>query len=189
MFEVKGYEGATVTQIAREAGVTTGAIYAHYGGKAELLVDALRSHSERVTAALFPSGRPVDAATLLVTLGTRLQTRDEEETALLTEALLASRRDAELAQVLATALGEREGFMAALLDRGRAEGELTEDVSPAVAARFALMLGIGSMLVRALDMPLTDQAEWEAFIRRLVATFTQDTPDTQDTQDSQETQP
>jgi AcrR family transcriptional regulator len=189
VFELKGYEGATVTQIAREAGVTTGAIYAHYASKAELLVDALRAHSNRVTAALFPSGRRVDATTLLVTLGSRLQTRDGEETALLAEALLASRRDAELAQVLATALGEREGLMATLLHEAQARGELTGDVSPEVAARFALMLGLGSMLVRALDMPLTDQAEWAAFIRRLVGTFTHDTQDTQATQDTQETNP
>lgn len=185
VFELKGYEGATVAAIAREAGVTSGAIYAHYAGKAELLVDALRAHSDRVTAALFPSGRRVTATTLLVTLGTRLQTRDEEETALLAEALLASRRDAELAQVLATALAEREGLMAAILDRARAEGELTDDVSPAVAARFALMLGLGSMLVRALDMPVTDQAEWSAFIGRLVGTFAHDSHDTQDDQDQE----
>src|SRR5918998_5748341 len=97
VFELKGYEGATVAQIAREAGVTTGAIYAHYGSKGELLVDALRTNRERATAALFPPGRRVDATTLLVTLGTRLASRpgdrDQEATALLSEALLASRRD------------------------------------------------------------------------------------------------
>jgi hypothetical protein len=76
--------------------------------------------------------------------------------------------------------------MAAVLHRGRAQGELTDDVSPEVAARFALMLGLGSMLVRALDMPVTDQAEWTAFIRRLVGTFTQDS---QDRHDDQETPP
>ncbi|HKE75173.1 MAG TPA: helix-turn-helix domain-containing protein, partial [Acidimicrobiales bacterium] len=45
VFELKGYEGATVAQIAREAGVSSGAIYAHYASKADLLADALRAHS------------------------------------------------------------------------------------------------------------------------------------------------
>ena len=38
----RGYEGATVGEIARRAGVTTGAIYNHFGGRSELLVEAGR---------------------------------------------------------------------------------------------------------------------------------------------------
>jgi AcrR family transcriptional regulator len=175
VFELQGYEGATVAQIAREAGVSSGAIYAHYSTKAELLVDALRAHRERATAALFPPGRPSNVADLLVALGVRLGSRDPEATALLAEALLASRRDAELAQVLTTALGEREQLMAALITRGQTAGELTGDVSPEAAARFALMLGFGSMLVRTLDLPETDPAHWTAFIRRVIGAFTEET--------------
>src|SRR6266511_3038110 len=75
VFELKGYEGATVAQIAREAGVTTGAIYAHYASKAELMVDALRAHKERATAALFPPGERIGVASVLVTLGNLLRSR------------------------------------------------------------------------------------------------------------------
>jgi AcrR family transcriptional regulator len=175
VFELKGYEGATVAQIAKEAGVSSGAIYAHYSTKAELLVDALRAHKERATAVLFPPGRRTNVAALLVALGARLGTRDQEATALLAEALLASRRDAELARVLATALGEREQLMGAVISRGQTAGELTDDVSPEAAARFALMLGLGSMLVRTLDLPETDPADWTAFIHRLIAAFTEET--------------
>lgn len=175
VFEIKGYEGATVAQIAKEAGVSSGAIYAHYSSKAELLVDALRAHKERVTAGLFPPDRRFDVTTVLITLATRLGTRDREATALLAEALLASRRDAELEQVLAATLGEREQGLAALIARGQAEGDLTDDFTPDVAARFALMLGLGGMLVRALDLPETDPDEWTNFVRRLVGGFTQET--------------
>jgi AcrR family transcriptional regulator len=175
VFELKGYEGATVAQIAREAGVTSGAIYAHYGSKAEPMVDALRAHSERATASVLPPGGRANVRDVLVALGTRLGTREHEATALLVEALLASRRDAELAQVLAGALGEREGLMAALVADGQEVGELVTDVSPEVASRFALMLSLGSMLVRSLDMPVADAADWRAFMRRLVGAFSQET--------------
>jgi AcrR family transcriptional regulator len=175
VFELGGYGGATVAQIAREAGVSSGAIYAHYSTKAELLVDALRAHKERATAALFPPGWRTNVAGVLAALGARLGTRDHEATALLAEALFASRRDAELAQVLATALGERERLMAALISRGQAAGELTGDVSPEAAARFALMLGLGSMLVQTLDLPETNPGEWTAFIHRVIAAFTEET--------------
>jgi AcrR family transcriptional regulator len=172
LFERKGYEGATVAEIAREAGVTSGAIYAHYPSKAELLVDALRVHSERATASVLPPGTTADVPTLLSALGRRLDTREPEATALLVEALLAARRDAELAQVLAAALGRRERNMAALIAEGQQAGRLVGDMSPDAAARFALMLNLGSMLVRSLDMPVTDPADWSTFIDRLVDGFT-----------------
>ena len=175
VFELKGYEGATVAQIAREAGVSSGAIYAHYAGKAELLVDALRAHRQRAVAAVLASDGRTDAATLLVALGSRLGTREVAPTALLVEALLASRRDAELAQVLAAALGEREEVLAGLIAGGQAEGSIAGDLPAATAARFALMLSLGSMLVRSLDLPATDPDDWAAFMRRLIDAFTEET--------------
>jgi AcrR family transcriptional regulator len=175
VFELKGYEGATVALIAREAGVSSGAIYAHYANKAELLVDALRAHSERVTASVLPPGTTPDVPSVLAALANRLGTREHEAAGLLVEALLSTRRDAELAQVLTAALGERERGMAALIAGGQDAGELVGDVSPAAAARFALMLSLGSVLVRSLDMPVTDPAEWTAFMRRLIGAFSEET--------------
>jgi hypothetical protein len=65
--------------------------------------------------------------------------------------------------------------MAALIAAGQGAGELVGDVAPDAAARFALMLSIGSVLVRSLDMPEIDPAEWTAFVRRLIGAFSQET--------------
>jgi AcrR family transcriptional regulator len=175
VFQLKGYEGATVALIAQEAGVTSGAIYAHYPNKAALLVDALRANRERVTATLFPPGTRADAADLLVTLGRRLGRRDDPTTELLAEAVLAARRDQELADVLVDALGEREAAMAALLRRGQDDGSLAGGFSPAAGARFALMLSLGSMLVHALGLPAADRDEWADVVARFVGGFTSGT--------------
>src|SRR3954470_6712907 len=172
VFELKGYDGATVSLIAQEAGVTTGAIYAHYGSKAELLAAALTAHSRRATASLFPPGRRSDAPTVLATLGTRLASRDAHESALLVEALLAARRDPELTEILAAALADRESVMATLLSRAQDRGELDADLSAGAAARFTLMLGLGSALAGSLGLPSVDRAEWSAFIQRVVDAFT-----------------
>ncbi|MBV8234815.1 MAG: TetR/AcrR family transcriptional regulator [Acidimicrobiia bacterium] len=176
VFELKGYDGATVSLIAQEAGVTTGAIYAHYASKAELLAAALRAHGERATASLFPPGRRADAPTVLATLGARLAARDPHESALLVEALLAARRDPELADVLAVALADREALMAALVGRAQQRGELRADVSAAAAARFSLMLGLGSALSSSLGLghglPGVETSEWSTLIQRVVDAFT-----------------
>ena len=61
VFAEKGYEKAGVAEIARRAGVTTGAIYNRFGGKAELLLEAVDHH---VPASHFGSqvhpGDPLD---------------------------------------------------------------------------------------------------------------------------------
>jgi|SRR5947209_8295224 len=172
VFELKGYDGATVSLIAQEAGLTTGAIYAHYGTKAELLAAAVKAHGERATASLFPPGTRADAPTVLATLGRRLAARDPHDTALVVEALLAARRDPELADVLAAAVASRESVMAALVSRAQGRGELGADVSAAAAARFTLMLALGSALASSLGLPPVDEAEWSSFIQRVVDAFT-----------------
>jgi AcrR family transcriptional regulator len=172
VFELKGYDGATVSLIAQEAGVTTGAIYAHYGSKAELLAAALTAHGERATASLFPPGRRSDARTVLATLGKRLAARDAHESALLVEALLAARRDPELAEILGDAIAGRESVMTALVSRAQDSGELSTDVSSAAAARFTLMLGLGSAITAGLGLPAVERTEWSALIQRVVDAFT-----------------
>lgn len=174
VFELKGYEGATVSLIASEAGVTTGAIYAHYKSKADLLVDALRAHSERALGALLlaPDG-PTGAPDLLLALGARLPNREAGELALLIEALLASRRDPELAEVLANALIERENATASLIGAAQERGELLSTVDARVAARFTLMVGLGSIMTSALDLPEAESDQWTEFMRQLIGAFTE----------------
>lgn len=174
VFERNGFEKATVAEIAREAGVSSGAIYAHYPTKGALLADSLRCHGARATAGLFPPGTEIDAAAVLVALTERLTTQRRQDTALLAEALLASRRDAALADVLVDALVEQQRLVAAVVADGQAKGVLAEEVSADVAARFALMLGLGAVFVSGLDMPAVDQADWEVFARRFIGAFTRE---------------
>src|SRR3954447_21782129 len=58
-FSSKGYEAATVAGIAERAGVTTGALYAHFAGKLDLLL---------ATVGLTPVEDVVDSIAELVTL-------------------------------------------------------------------------------------------------------------------------
>lgn len=174
LFEREGFERSTTAEIAREAGVSSGAIYAHYTTKAELLADALRCHGERATAGLFPPGTRIDAATVLVVLAEQLAGPPRGGSALLAEALLAARRDTEVARVLADALADRSTAMATVVADGQAQGVLTDEVSADVVARFGLMLGLGSMLIRELELPAVDPGEWSTFVRRIVGALTTD---------------
>ena len=105
---------------------------------------------------------------MLVALGARLDARPHDQTALLAEALLAARRDDEVAQVLAGALADREQLVARVLVKGQDAGTLPTDLSTDAAARFVLMVGVGSLLMRDLDLPPVDHDDWTRLIHRLV---------------------
>ncbi len=52
----RGYEGARVSEIAAVAGLSTGAIYAHYDGKADLLCAAINRRGPDAVAGLLDAG-------------------------------------------------------------------------------------------------------------------------------------
>ena len=177
VFATRGYEGARVTDIARQAGLSSGAIYAHYASKAELLVDAIRAHGPNELSLLLAPGddRRESMADVLHRLGSALERRGPAQGTLLLEAMAASRRDPELCHVLVASLGHREGLMEELVRHGQKVGDLDDDVSADVFARFCLMVALGAMVVRVLDLPPTDDGEWARFIGRLVDSFRTET--------------
>ena len=78
-----------VTDIAVAADVSAGALYAHFGSKAELLVAALRAHGRRLLAEVLAAdpGRITD---LLLLVGRRLPRRRDARGYLIVEALVAA---------------------------------------------------------------------------------------------------
>lgn len=170
-FGESGYEGATVAEIARAAGLTTGAIYSHYANKAELLVDALRVHTERAMEAVVSPEHAHDTTAFVVALANQLLERREGESSLLFEALLASRRDPDVAKILTESFATREEGFVSVLDQGQQNGEIAPDISTAAATRFVLMLGLGSLFMTPLDLPHVPQKEWEDLIRQGLRSF------------------
>ena len=169
VFQRDGYERARVQDIAREAGLTTGAIYANYRGKAELLSDAIAQRSARELDALLHDVGQRSPVELLASLGDRLLRRDGDR-ALILEAVTASARDPELAAMLRERVAERVARFGALVERGKRDGEVDAAVDTDAMARFCVMLAFGSLVLRTLDTPLTtdDSASWHALLERLL---------------------
>jgi AcrR family transcriptional regulator len=98
-FASKGYEAATVAGIARRAGVTTGAVYAHFRGKLELLLEAVGLHTADVFVrrALGIAKRPAHEMSHSLArglVGTPVVHRD----LLLIDAIVRARRDPQVAR-------------------------------------------------------------------------------------------
>ncbi|HEX3517226.1 MAG TPA: TetR/AcrR family transcriptional regulator, partial [Trebonia sp.] len=145
-----------------------GALYAHFGSKADLLVAALRAHGKRVLSDLLAAdpGRPV--TDLLLQVGRSLPRCQDSRGYLVVEALIAARRDEEVAGPMREYIGERAGWLADLVQAGQAEGAIDTALSPGALAHFCLLLSFGSSLLPE-DLHAVDDAEWAALLIRVVS--------------------
>jgi AcrR family transcriptional regulator len=176
VFVEQGYEQARVQDIARAAGLTTGAIYANYRDKSELLLAAIASRSAtEVGTLLESSGSP--PRDLLAALGSRMAFA-EHDRPLLLDAVVASERDPALAALLQELLGQRHTRFADLIERGKSDDAIDSTIDTDTLTRFCMTLALGSLVVRALELPQPDPNDWSALIERLLDAVspTEETP-------------
>lgn len=171
VFSEKGYDGARVGEIARRAGLTTGAIYGRFAGKAELLRAAIEAHSSSEFDELFASnefdGRVTD---ILTTVGSHLVTRrPTTEQALLLEAFVAARRDPEVKRLVGEIVEDRASRLAELVMSAKATGLVDDDLDTLAVTRFCHAVGLGFLLIEAIDIALPDADPWQRLITRMVA--------------------
>jgi len=179
VFVEQGYEQARVQDIARAAGLTTGAIYANFRGKSELLFEAIgaRAHAELDT--LLAEARTREPRELLEVLGDRLF-QPRAGAPLLIDAIAAARRDGELASALRERLDARERILVELVARAQAEGTMDSDIAARVFGRFGLTLALGSLVLRTLQVAPPDSDEWHHMISRLLDAISQENADDDD---------
>ncbi|WP_068923961.1 TetR/AcrR family transcriptional regulator [Planobispora rosea] len=168
VFAERGYDGTRVADIAASAGVSNGALYTHFGSKAELLVAALRAHGPRLLADLLAADPDRPIADLLVAVGRSLPRPREACGHLIVEALVAARRDEEVARSMRGYVGERADWLAGLVRLAQRDGGLDPALPPDALAHFCLLLAMGSALVTS-DLHAVDDEEWAALLTRVVS--------------------
>ncbi|WP_336214894.1 helix-turn-helix domain-containing protein [Nonomuraea sp. LPB2021202275-12-8] len=167
VFAERGYDGTRVADIAAAAGVSNGALYAHFGSKAELLVAALSAYGRRRMADLFAADPDLSVPDLLLTIGRWLPHRNATRSHLIVEALVAARRDEGVARPMRGYVGERADWLAELARVAQDGGELNPALSPEALAHFCLLLSMGSALITP-DLHAVDDEEWGALLARVV---------------------
>ena len=171
VFAEKGYDGAGVAEIARRAGLTTGAIYSRFRGKAELLCAAIQATVPDEFDELFAEhafdGRAKD---ILHTVGAHLVTRPSQPAqGMLLEAFVAARRDPEVAALLRAQFDDRRERLAALIEAGKATGLIDPALDTYSIVHFAHAVGLGFLAYDAIGATQPDAAAWESVIARVVA--------------------
>jgi AcrR family transcriptional regulator len=168
VFAERGYDGTRVADIAAAAGVSNGALYAHFHSKADLLIAALHTHGRRRLADMFAADPDRSVTDLLLVIGQGLLQPRDARGSLIIEALAAARRDQDVARPMRAYMGEQADWFSGLIELAQSDGELDRAVSPNALAHFCLALSMGSALVTP-DLHAVDAAEWAALLARLVA--------------------
>jgi AcrR family transcriptional regulator len=168
VFARRGYDGTRVSEIAEAAGLSNGALYAYFGSKAALLVEALRAHGQRMLTDLVSAYPSRSISDLLLQTGSSLHLRREPDDQLVIEALIAARRDEDVAAPMRGYVRERADWLAGLVRDAQGRGELDPAIAPSAVAHFCLSLAAGTALVSP-DLNDVDDEEWAALLARLLA--------------------
>ena len=151
VFSRKGYSAATMEDIAREAGVTRGAIYWHYGSKAELFIALELKYSalsgDIVQKAAAEGGGPAFIlrrifVSMLSAIESDAELRSVMELSLFKtehtyELARAEKQNRDISQAI-------QAEIAAAIQAGIAAGDLRRGLDPLEAARgyLAMLYGI-----------------------------------------------
>lgn len=176
VFSRQGYDRAGVAEIARAAGLSTGAIYAHYASKAELFAATLEAYGRTHYKALIGTGAVRDVTEFLEVAGSSIDRRERRQAELFVEAIVAAKRNPEVAELVGSYLLEGESMMGDAVKSGLHAGVVDADISEQALSRFITMIGLGSALTAALDLPAPDHDDWSRLIERLTAALRPESP-------------
>ena len=169
VFAERGYDGAGVAEIARRAGVTTGAIYSRYRGKSELLFDVLDSRVGDHLESILSSSEHNSPADLLSTLGSHLLDQHGDEDPLFLEAVVASRRDSEMSEMMSRKLEDEGMGLAKIIEEAKSDGQIDNSIDTASIVTFAQAISLGFTIFRTLDTPTPTPDEWQVVIDRVIS--------------------
>tara|TARA_Y100001970_G_C14128081_1_gene800135 strand:- start:735 stop:1346 length:612 start_codon:yes stop_codon:yes gene_type:complete len=168
VFAENGYEKAGVAEIARRVGVTTGAIYSRYSGKAELLVEAVDRHLLTQLHSLHSNASAVD---VLSHLGDHLLDDLSDGTGLFLEAVVAAKRDPELAERLKDVLQSEENKLRDLIHEAISQEGADSEIDQLALMRLAHAIGFGMTLTRTIGLELPSREDWTTVINLVIEAF------------------
>jgi AcrR family transcriptional regulator len=159
LFAEHGYAGIRVRHIAARAGVTTGAIYAHYNDVASLLADAAGRAVDYAVQSIADVA-PGELASVLRSFVTETTGHGlSREQSLLLEAFVAARREERLRQVLSEVLRDRLVLLEKTVTEAQARGEIRADLPASALAWYLYLLPVGLLAGRAVDLPAPSEPD------------------------------
>jgi AcrR family transcriptional regulator len=167
VFARQGYEGTKISDIVREADLSTGAVYGRFRSKNDLLRAAVVERAAHV-AHLGGTTGDVRVADLLVRSGRVTSGSLTDDEAVRLEAFVAARREPEVAQALVDATQAWRRNLQPFVDAALDDGTLSPTLDPEAVLFFLRAIGLGLLVQRAAGLPAPSAAAWDDLLARVV---------------------
>jgi TetR/AcrR family transcriptional repressor of uid operon len=178
VFMESGYERSNVADIARRAGVTVGAIYSNFSGKAEMLLEVMRRRlkmqSDQVRAYV-KAAPDINQAILSITRD-RMAPERAETRALLLEIFASARRDPAVREVVADLMMGMVRFMTSQIRAAQQGGLVNDDIHAPSLAWLYLFPAAGEAFAEAAGLELPPADEWCALMERITNAVSSSAP-------------
>lgn len=162
VFTERGYEAATVADIAERAGVTTGALYSHFHGKLDLLLQSLGLRSLEGLAEGSLSGAPwARHRGVSAVIAHRMARPPAPEATLLLDVIVAARRDPKLAATLRRLLAVKIEEFVTATERSIEAGSISPELGTDDLARLMTMVAFGNMVLAVMGERLAPERALE----------------------------
>lgn len=168
VFSKKGYATTTLDDIAKEAGVTRGAIYWHFkGGKPEIFTDILNKGFDRVGVLverlMAEGGSPLETLERIMVRLLQFVEEDDDYRAVQEILIFKMSDDPELSLRIEDkkhAQEESVKYLAELIEQARKVGEVSGDVDPMTAAITGYGMLNGIVLLWMVERSVTDTPQF-----------------------------
>ena len=173
-FLERGYEAARVSEIARRAGVTTGAVYGRWRNKSEVLVAALGHVFEQILPEqrIKSSGaigtRPDEMISIL---GASLVAPNELRDVMV-QVFGSARTNPAIRLSLGQFLNEEADQLRGIIEVGKNADLCDPDISTAAISLLCQAVGLGTDLLLTAGLEernLPTEDEWNTLITRLIS--------------------
>lgn len=164
-----GYQAATVSAVARRAGLTTGAIYANFANQQEMLGTALLERWSRHHRMLLQAGAgDVAPDEILVEhFVAHLTAEPRPEHELLTEATGAVMREDVTLSPLRRGVEMLEAALLLAVERGQAAGTIDPDLSVGAVASVLVTFHLGAITSKSYGLPQLAETDARSLLEAL----------------------
>jgi AcrR family transcriptional regulator len=166
VFAEKGYFGARIMDIVREAGLSSGAVYGRFDSKDELLMEAVLSQVEKHAVGMRFQGKTVAE---IVMAASRADSALDDAEATQLEAFVAARREPKVAKAIAEARARwRVTIGEPLAQQAITEGVASPDADFDSIIYFLESLNLGLLVQRGAGQLPPEPQAWTRFLGRVM---------------------
>ena len=169
-----GYQGTSIERIARDAGVTKGAVYYHFRDKEDLLFQVVKDRvggfEKQVLAEVTPGQYPLAALRRVVDACFFHATVSNDRRFIITLMIEALDTNPRLSAEFQRILRRMRAFLAGVVRRGQEEEVIRSDVAPDMAAALIAGAIIGAEVQHYQDPVEIDlRATLDTILEQLTA--------------------